>query len=87
MFVMRAVEEMRVEETALILQLRPETVRTRLHRARQSLQRALEAEFAPAFIGTFPFDASRCNRVGDAVVSRLLESGLAVPARGRPAPG
>jgi RNA polymerase sigma factor (sigma-70 family) len=32
-FVMRAVEEMSVEETARTLQLQPETVRTRLHRA------------------------------------------------------
>jgi RNA polymerase sigma-70 factor (ECF subfamily) len=75
-FVMRAVEEMSVEETACILQLQPETVRTRLHRARQSLRRALEAEFASALTDTFPFDARRCNRVVDAVVLRLKEAGL-----------
>ena len=75
-FVMRAVEEMSVEETARILQLQPETVRTRFHRARQSLQRALEAELASALTGTFPFDARRCVRVADAVGLRLAEAGL-----------
>ena len=75
-FVMRAVEEFSVEETAQILQLRPETVRTRLHRARQSLQRALEAELASALDGMFPFDAYRCARVADAVVLRLAQAGL-----------
>ena len=78
-FVMRAAEEMSVEETARILQLQPETVRTRLHRARQSLQRTLEAEFASTLTGMFPFDAPRCNRVADAVISRLVEVGLSVP--------
>src|SRR3954454_23392626 len=62
-FVMRAVEEISGEETARILQLRPETVRTRLHRARQTLQQALQAELASALTGMFPFDAPRCNRV------------------------
>ena len=47
-FVMRAVEEMSVEETARILQLQPETVRTRFYRARQSLQRGLQVELASA---------------------------------------
>ena len=75
-FVMRAVEEITVEETARILQLRPETVRTRLHRARQNLQQALEAELSSALTGTFPFDARRCTRVADAVVLRLAEAGL-----------
>jgi RNA polymerase sigma-70 factor, ECF subfamily len=75
-FVMRAVEEISVDETARILQLQPETVRTRLHRARQSLQRALEAELGSALTGTFPFDARRCARVADAVVLRLAEAGL-----------
>jgi RNA polymerase sigma-70 factor, ECF subfamily len=75
-FVMRAVEEMSVEETARTLQLQPETVRTRLHRARQSLQRALEAEFASVLTDTFPFDARRCGRVADAVILRLAQDGL-----------
>ncbi len=74
--VMRAVEEMSVEETARILQLQPETVRTRMHRARQNLQRALEAELTSTLAGAFPFDARRCARVADAVVWRLAEAGL-----------
>ena len=73
-FVMRAVQEMSVEETARILQLQPETVRTRFYRARQSLQRGLQAELASALTGAFPFDARRCVRVADAVELRLAKA-------------
>ena len=40
-FVMRDIEEMSVEETASQLAIRPETVKTRLHRARRLLREAL----------------------------------------------
>ena len=39
-FVLRDIEEMSVEATASQLGLRPETVKTRLHRARRLLRRA-----------------------------------------------
>ena len=38
-FIMRDVEEMNIEETASHLGIRPETVKTRLHRARRLLRR------------------------------------------------
>jgi len=37
-FVTRAIEGMSVEETAELLGIKPETVKTRLHRARQLLR-------------------------------------------------
>src|SRR5262245_438684 len=40
-FVMRDIEQMSVEETAEQLQILPETVKTRLHRARRLLRQAL----------------------------------------------
>ena len=40
------VEEMSTEETALLLGLQPQTVRTRLHRARMLLRRALQDKLA-----------------------------------------
>jgi len=43
-FVMRDVEELSIEETATLLGIRPETVKTRLHRARQALRTMLERE-------------------------------------------
>jgi RNA polymerase sigma-70 factor (ECF subfamily) len=40
-FVMRDVEEASTEETAFVLGIRPQTVKTRLHRARRMLRDAL----------------------------------------------
>lgn len=73
-FMMRAVEEMSIEETAHALGLRPETVKTRLHRARRLLRDALASKLASVFTGTFPFGGGRCARVADTVLSRLRAS-------------
>jgi RNA polymerase sigma-70 factor, ECF subfamily len=70
-FVMREIEEMSIEETASHLGIRPETVKTRLHRARRLLQKALHAQFVVTLKDAFPFDGSRCNRVTDRVMQRL----------------
>jgi len=67
----RAVEEMSVEETAALLGLRPETVKTRLHRARQLLRKSVETRIGPVFRDVFPFEAPRCERIADDVVRRL----------------
>jgi len=70
-FVLRQVEGLSVEETALVLSLPPDTVKTRLHRARMRLRRALQHQLAPALKGTFPFDGKRCQRLTAAVLRRL----------------
>jgi len=70
-FVARLVEGMSIEETAELLGLRPETVKTRLHRARLLLRKDLDAQLGGALSGTFPFGGRRCNRLTEAVVSRL----------------
>jgi RNA polymerase sigma-70 factor (ECF subfamily) len=72
-FVLRDVEEMTVEETAAELGLRPETVRTRLHRARTQLRQALDSELSSALTDAFPFGGARCARLADTVLSRLQE--------------
>jgi RNA polymerase sigma-70 factor, ECF subfamily len=69
--VARIVEEMSVEETATLLSLRPETVKTRLHRARALLRKAVEARIGPIFKDVFPFEDPRCARVADNVLRRL----------------
>lgn len=69
--VARLIEEMSVEETAKLLSLRPETVKTRLHRARALLRADLERSVGPLFTEAFPFDGRRCERMADAVVERL----------------
>jgi RNA polymerase sigma-70 factor (ECF subfamily) len=70
-FVLRAIEEIGTEETAALLGLRPETVKTRLHRARRQLRQALERELAPGFSEIYPFDGARCARTAERVIERL----------------
>ena len=73
--VARVLEDMSIEETADLLGLRPETVKTRLHRARRLLKAALADHIGPLFSDVFPFDGARCNRMTDAVLKRLQISG------------
>jgi RNA polymerase sigma factor (sigma-70 family) len=73
-FVMRDIEEMSTEETALHLGLRPETVKTRLHRARRLLREQLQDELAAVFTDTFPFAGTRCDGFTQAVLDELAIS-------------
>jgi RNA polymerase sigma-70 factor (ECF subfamily) len=70
-FVARVVEGMSVEETAELYALKPETVKTRLHRARALLRDALDRQLGPALTEAFPFDGARCERMTNALVRRL----------------
>lgn len=79
-FVMREIEEMTTEETAGQLGIRPETVKTRLHRARMLLRRSLDAKLASTLRDTFPFDGARCGRMTEAVLDRLGLAGGDNPA-------
>ena len=69
--VARVIEGMSVEETAEAFDLLPETVKTRLHRARRMLKEALAEHIGPHFGELFPFDGKRCDRITAAVVERL----------------
>ena len=69
--VARVVEGMSVDETAALLGIRPETVRSRLHRARRMLRVTLADHIGPLFSDVFPFDGQRCERITNAVVARL----------------
>jgi RNA polymerase sigma-70 factor (ECF subfamily) len=70
-FVLREIEELSVEETASQLQILPQTVKTRLHRARRMLREALEQKLGSALQDTFAFDGKRCERMTQAVLHRL----------------
>ena len=70
-FVLREVEELSTAETADYLSIKPETVKTRLFRARKLLRAALERRFAPAFGDIFPFDGDRCAHMADRVIAGL----------------
>ena len=70
-FITRVIEGMNVEETAEILQLKLETVKTRLHRARTMLRDNVEKKIGPVVMEAFPFAGWRCERLTQAVLKRL----------------
>lgn len=73
-FMLRDVEEMSVEETAVQLSLKPETVKTRLFRARRLMRAAIERRLSAGFAELFPFDGARCERMANRVVERLRQA-------------
>jgi len=74
-FVARVIEGMSVEETADLLDIKPETVKTRLHRARQLVREQLDKKIGPVLMDAFPFAGQRCERMTGAVLNRLGLSG------------
>jgi RNA polymerase sigma-70 factor, ECF subfamily len=70
-FVLRALEEMTVEETAACLDIPEATVRTRYFRARGLLRDALSRELDVALEQAFAFDGARCDRIVANVLERL----------------
>lgn len=67
-FILRAIEDMSVEETAYCLGVSPDVVKTRFLRARTMLRQALAEQVRPYLQQTFSFAGQRC----DAVVSHVL---------------
>lgn len=74
-FVARVMEGMTIEETADLLGVKPETVKTRLHRARTMLRENVEKEIGPVVMNAFPFAGWRCERLTVSVLKRLGFSG------------
>ena len=74
-FVLRAVEELSVEETSQALDIPEATVRTRVFRARALLRDTLAREMDSALERAFHFAGARCERITEAVVARLRTGG------------
>ena len=72
---LRDVEGMSTEETAQHLAIRPETVKTRLHRDRRLMRAAIEEQLTGAFAALFPFDGERCVHMADRVLGDLRSLG------------
>ncbi|TIN08548.1 MAG: RNA polymerase sigma factor [Mesorhizobium sp.] len=70
-FVARVIEGLSIDETAELLDVRPETVKTRLHRARALVRKALADQIGPVLLDAFPFAGRRCERLTAAVMQRL----------------
>jgi RNA polymerase sigma-70 factor (ECF subfamily) len=69
-FILRAVEEMSVEDVAEALDVPEATVRTRLFRARGLLRERLSRDIDVALNDAFSFDGQRCDRI----VARVLRA-------------
>ncbi len=74
-FVLRAVEEMNVEEVAQALGIPEATVRTRFFRARGLLREGLASDIDMALGDAFTFDGARCDRSVAAVLARVASDG------------
>jgi RNA polymerase sigma-70 factor (ECF subfamily) len=69
--VARVIEGMSVEDAAESLGIKPETVKTRLHRARLLLKDAIAEHTGPLLNDVFPFEGERCERMTAAVLRKL----------------
>ncbi|HEX6635663.1 MAG TPA: RNA polymerase sigma factor [Usitatibacter sp.] len=72
-FVLRAIEELSVEEAASVLDIPEATVRTRFFRARSLLRESLSRELDLALDNAFHFAGERCDRITERVLARLRE--------------
>jgi RNA polymerase sigma-70 factor (ECF subfamily) len=70
-FVLRQVDGLSVAETAEVLGLTEEAVKTRAHRAHARLRGQLDALLDDTAKGAFRFYAPRCDRVVTAVMARI----------------
>jgi RNA polymerase sigma-70 factor (ECF subfamily) len=70
-FVLRAVEELSVQDTAELLDIPAATVRTRFFRARSMLRESLAREVDVAIDEAFAFDGARCDRIVATVLARI----------------
>jgi RNA polymerase sigma-70 factor (ECF subfamily) len=74
-FMTRVIEGMSTEDTANLLGLPPDTVKTRLHRARRLVRDELDKQIGPVLMDAFPFAGRRCERMTNAVLQRLTLPG------------
>ena len=72
---MRIVEQLSIKETASALGIPPETVKSRLYRAKRLMGEQLDQTLASALTDTFPFQDPRCAQFTNALLARLVENG------------
>jgi len=72
-FMLRDIEGLSTSETGQGLGLGDEAVKTRLHRARAMIRRAVTARIGEVAPGAFQFHAPRCDRVVSAVLAHISQ--------------
>jgi RNA polymerase sigma-70 factor (ECF subfamily) len=70
-FMLRAVQQLSVKETADSLSIPLATVKTRFHRARNLMQEQLNHHIESAGLQVFEFAGERCDRIVEVVLERL----------------
>ena len=78
-FVLRSIEDMTTDETAECLDLSPDVVKTRLHRARGLLRRELLARAGTSVAALYPFAGERCDRIVANVLARIGANAASLP--------
>jgi RNA polymerase sigma-70 factor (ECF subfamily) len=78
-FMLRAVEEMPVEEVAALLEIPEATVRTRFFRARAQLRESLSRDMDFALEDAFAFAGERCDRIVAHVLATITQGGNLPP--------
>jgi len=73
---LRAVEEMSVEDVALALDIPEATVRSRFFRARSLLREGLAGAVGAPLGEVFAFDGERCDRIVTEVLAKARALGL-----------
>ena len=72
-FMLRDIEGLSTSETGEGLGIGEEAVKTRLHRARAMIRRAVTLRIGEVATGAFQFHAPRCDRVVAAVLSQVTQ--------------
>ncbi len=83
-FVLRAVEQMSVAETASCLDTPAETVKTRYHRARLMLRNALNEQMDGLASDLYSFAGEQCDRIVQSVFRSIAEVGSSGFQFGKP---
>lgn len=73
-FMLRDVEGLSIADTAEALTIPPDTVKTRLHRARRRLQHDLDHAIGASVRDVFSFGAANCDHLVEAVMGRIGET-------------
>jgi RNA polymerase sigma-70 factor (ECF subfamily) len=73
--IMREIEGMSTIEAATVLDVEPEVIKTRLHRARASLRAVVENRVGEQMKNAYTFGNERCDRVVAFVLARLNVGG------------
>lgn len=74
-FMLRQIEGMSTAETAEVLEVSEDVVKTRFSRARHAIQRDLLERTGAAAAKAFTFGQGRCDRIVEAVLARIQQQG------------